>query len=98
MLFIVHCIDKPNSLDLRLATRPQHIEYIHEHEDNVFVAGPTLGDDGVAMTGTVLIVNMPDRAAVQSFMDGDPYYKAGLFASRTATPWKRITYNPDAVK
>ena len=50
------------------------------------------------MTGTVLVVNMPDRAAVQSFMDGDPYYKAGLFASRTATPWKRITYNPDAVR
>lgn len=96
MLFMIQCVDKPNSLDLRLETRPKHIEYIHDHEERVFVAGPTLADDGTTMTGTVIILEAPDRAAAQAFTDGDPYFKAGLFASRTITPWKLITFYPAA--
>jgi|LNFM01.1.fsa_nt_gb uncharacterized protein YciI len=96
MLFMIQCVDKPNSLDLRMATRPAHIEYIHSHEEKVFVAGPTLADDGAAMTGTVIIYEAPDRAAAEAFSNNDPYYKAGLFASRSFTPWKLITFYPAA--
>lgn len=96
MLFIIQCVDKPNSLDLRLEIRPKHIEYIHDNEEKVFVAGPMLAEDGVAMTGTTIIYEAPDRTAAQAFADGDPYYKGGLFASRTITPWKLITFYPAA--
>jgi len=96
MLFIIQCVDKPGSQELRLKTRPEHIAYIHQQEDRVFLAGPTVTEDDSAMTGTVLIVNVADRAAAEALADGDPYFKAGLFASRTITPWRKITFNPNA--
>ena len=31
MLFVLVCTDKPGSLDLRLATRPQHLAYLETY-------------------------------------------------------------------
>ncbi|HEY4135585.1 MAG TPA: YciI family protein [Alphaproteobacteria bacterium] len=97
MLFVIHNVDKPNSLELRVKTRPVHVEYLNSHK-NLFVAGPTVTDDDTIMNGSVLIIDVPDRAAAEAFADGDPYAKAGLFASRTITPWRLTVFNPDAVK
>ena len=29
MLFVIICTDKPNSLDLRLSTRPVHVDFLY---------------------------------------------------------------------
>lgn len=94
MLFVIHCIDKPDSQDLRLKTRPRHLEYLQSQAERVLLAGPTLTDDGTGMTGSVLIVEAADRAAAEAFADGDPYSKAGLFAGRSIAPWRKVVLNP----
>jgi hypothetical protein len=77
-LFMLACFDKPNSLDLRMATREAHLAYVRENVALVKVAGPML-DDAEALAGSLFILEAEDRAAVEAFHAADPYQKAGLF-------------------
>jgi uncharacterized protein len=85
--FALHCVDKPNSLDLRVATRPQHVEYLQGQADAVRLAGPYLDDDG-DMCGSLLIIDAPDLAAARAFAAADPYAKAGLFERVEVRPFR----------
>jgi uncharacterized protein len=77
-LFILACFDKPNSLDLRMATREAHLAYVREKVAMVKVAGPML-DAAEAMAGSLFILEADDRAQVEAFNAADPYQQAGLF-------------------
>jgi uncharacterized protein YciI len=77
-LFVLACFDKPNSLDLRLATREAHLAYARENAAMIKVAGPML-DEAEGMAGSLFILDAPDRAAVEAFNAADPYQLADLF-------------------
>ena len=66
------------------------------HRDSVFVAGPTLTQDGEGMNGSLMIVDFPDRAMVNAFATADPYAKAGLFESVIIKPWKMV-FEPNSL-
>ena len=87
--FAIHCIDKPESGDLRAATRPAHLAHIHAMGGAVLIAGPLLRPDGRAM-GSLLIVDFDDREAAVAFANTDPYHQAGLFESRSVTNWHKV--------
>jgi uncharacterized protein YciI len=87
--FAIHCIDKPESGDLRAATRPAHLAHIHALGDAVLIAGPLLRPDGRAM-GSLLIIDFDDREAAVAFANSDPYHQAGLFESRSVTNWHKV--------
>ena len=86
MLFVVTAMDKPGALDLRMATRAAHFEYV-KATAMVRLGGPYL-DDKDAMIGSLVILEAPDLAAARDWAANDPYAKAGLFRSTTVTPWK----------
>ena len=48
------------------------------------------------MNGSLLIVDFPDRAAVNAFVDADPYTSAGLFESVDIKRWKMV-FEPNAL-
>ena len=77
-LFMLACFDKPNSLDLRMATREAHLAYVREHIAAVKVAGPML-DENEAMAGSLFILDVADLAAAKAFNAADPYQQAGVF-------------------
>jgi len=77
-LFSIYCVDKPNSLDLRMATREAHLAYASGFRDQIRLGGPMLGEDG-GMAGSLLILELEDLAAAQAFCAADPYALAGLF-------------------
>jgi uncharacterized protein YciI len=81
-LFVVSYIDKPNSLALRMATRPAHLAYAHDEANpaKVKIGGPYLDDKG-EMCGSLIILDAPDRATAVKFTENDPYVRAGLFSS-----------------
>ena len=85
-LFVVYCKDKPGALEPRLATRPTHLDYLNG-AGLVKAAGPLLSDAGDPI-GSMLIVEAEDRAAVQTFVDNDPYTLAGVFESVEVHPWR----------
>jgi uncharacterized protein len=78
MLFALMCFDKPDALELRMATRQAHLTYVAENRALVKVAGPLL-DEAEAMAGSLFILEAPSRAAVEAFNAADPYQLAGLF-------------------
>jgi uncharacterized protein YciI len=91
MLFAVLCKDKPGHLDVRLANREAHLSYIREKWiSRIVTAGPLFGPDGQSMAGSLLILDVADRAEAESYLAGDPYGKAGLFESCDVWPYKKV--------
>jgi uncharacterized protein len=95
MLFVLTCTDKPNSLDLRMQTRPAHVEWLKSLGDKAKLAGPFLDDKG-DMMGTMAVIEAPDRASAQALAAQDPYAKAGLFQSVEIRGWRWALKNPEA--
>ena len=85
-MFALNCIDKPDSLALRLATRPEHLAYMATRPE-IRLGGPYLNAAGEPV-GSLIIVEMEDEAAVQAFTAADPYNLAGLFASVEIRGWR----------
>ncbi len=90
MLFALTCLDHPNSLELRLANRPAHLDYLNAFLAQVIVAGPLLDDAGEKPVGSLLVMEFADRAAAEAFAAGDPYAKAGLFQSVSIRPYRKV--------
>jgi uncharacterized protein len=86
MLFVIAAFDKPDSLELRTATRPAHVDYLQK-TGVVKLGGPFLDDKG-EMIGSLLIIEAPDIASARDWQANDPYVKAGLFAHADLRPWK----------
>lgn len=84
-LFALYCVDKPNSLELRMATRERHLAYMKNFD--LKVAGPLLDEAG-NMAGSLLIVGAEDLAAAQAIVANDPYALAGLFESVRVTGFR----------
>jgi uncharacterized protein len=95
MLFALICTDKPNSLDLRLATRPDHVAFLKSLGTNLKLAGPFLGTDEKP-NGSLVVINADNRAGAEAIAAQDPYAKAGLFQSVEIRPWTWALNNPEA--
>lgn len=88
MLFVLTCIDKPNAGALRMEIRPRHLAYIEANRAAVKLAGPFLSEDGQAMTGSLIVLEVESLSAAQAFAAADPYALGGLFASVDIRPWR----------
>ena len=95
MLFVVTAIDKTDSLALRLSVREAHFAFVRETAC-VKLGGPFLNEKG-EMAGSLMLVEAPDQASVETWHACDPYVQAGLFAHSEIRPWKP-TYNPIEAK
>lgn len=87
--FAIHCIDKPDSLDLRVATRADHLAYLQAINDRILVAGPLLDMEGQPI-GSLLIIDFDERKDAVAFAAADPYALVGLFASVAVTAWRKV--------
>jgi len=99
MLYIIHCTDKADSLDLRLANRPAHVDYLKSAGDRIKLAGPLHASaDDDRMTGSVIILDAASQQAVELFVKNDPYHLAGLFETVTVHPYTAAlgSWKPDA--
>ena len=86
-LFVMICLDKPNSLDLRMATRPAHLAYAGTFSDVMKLGGPILDDKG-DMAGSMLIMEGETEEVARAFNRDDPYTLAGLFQSVQGLPFR----------
>ncbi len=97
MHFLVHYTDKPNSLALRLATRPAHLEYV-KNSSCVCFGGPLLAADGETMAGGMLVLETDTIEQARAWVEEDPYVKAGLFESAIVRAWRWSVGNPSLPK
>jgi hypothetical protein len=90
LLFVALCLDKPDSVPLRLSTREAHLAFLAENAAQVKLGGPFLDAAGEKPIGSMLIVEARDAAGAQALLARDPYAQAGLFASVEVKPWRRV--------
>ncbi|AUW44789.1 YciI-like protein [Rhizobium johnstonii] len=97
MLFALLCKDKPGHLNVRMDTRPTHIEHLNKlnAEGTLKIAGPFLDDDGKPC-GSLIIVEAESKEAARALADADPYAKAGLFESVEVKAYNWVFNKPEA--
>ncbi len=96
MIFALICKDKPGSLELRLANRPAHLDYLDglNARGVLKFAGPFIGGDGKPF-GSLVAVEAESRAAAQAIAEADPYARAGLFDGVEINAWNWVFNAPD---
>jgi uncharacterized protein YciI len=94
MLYALICTDKPGSLPLRKANRPEHLAYLQSLGDTVLFAGPFTDADG-AMNGSLVVIEAASLEEARRISAGDPFAKAGVFASVDIRPWLWTINNPN---
>jgi uncharacterized protein YciI len=95
MLFTLINTDRPASLELRMATRPAHLEFLADHAGSIVSGGALLDAEGKP-SGSMLVIDVADRHAAEAFAAADPYAQAGLFEATVVRPF-RLVYK-DGVK
>ena len=91
MLFMIVAKDKANSLEVRMANRAAHLDYLRGAGNRIKLAGPVMsGGDDPKPTGSLIVIDAASEGAVRLFCDNDPYATAGLFESVDIQHWKQV--------
>jgi|TARA_B110000908_G_C10264147_1_gene462019 uncharacterized protein YciI len=97
MWYSVSSEDLPNSLEKRLAARPEHIARLEElkNQGRLLTAGPhpaidseTPGESG--FTGSLIIAEFDSLQSALLWANDDPYAKQGVYAQVTVKPFKKV--------
>ncbi|TLX65182.1 YciI family protein [Stutzerimonas nosocomialis] len=97
MLYAIIATDAPASLEKRLATRPSHLARLEQlkQEGRLVLAGPhpaiDSNDPGEAgFTGSLVVAEFESLQAAEKWAKADPYNDAGVYASVTVKPFKKV--------
>lgn len=78
MQFLVKAYDGEGMLDKRMAVRPRHLEGMKALGKRVICAGGLLDNAG-KMKGSALVLDFPDRPALDEYLAQEPYVCAGVW-------------------
>lgn len=94
MLYMVLGHDVPNSLAMRKASRPAHVERLKQlqAEGRLILAGPRPAVDSTdpgeaGFIGSLVVVEFSDLASARAWADEDPYMKAGVYSHVDVHPF-----------
>jgi uncharacterized protein len=87
-IFVLHCLDRPDSLALRLSLRPAHLAHAQSLGDGLLRAGPLLDGAGQPC-GSLIMIEVADQAAADAFAAADPYATGCLFAQVLIHPYRQ---------
>lgn len=97
MYYAIISEDVEDSLSLRAAARPAHLDRLNalKGEGRLLVAGPhpaidtpEPGDAG--FTGSLVIAEFDSLESAQAWADADPYVEAGVYQQVTVKPFKAV--------
>ena len=78
MQFLIKTYDGEGMLENRMAVRPRHLEGMNRLGKQIICAGGLLDDDG-NMKGSALVLDFPDRAALDDYLKHEPYVVEGVW-------------------
>ncbi|QPL46899.1 YciI family protein [Halomonas sp. A40-4] len=97
MLYAIISEDTANSLERRLAARPDHLARLEalRNEGRLVLAGPhpaiDANDPGEAgFSGSLVIAEFGSLEDAKSWADADPYVIAGVYSQVTVKPFKKV--------
>lgn len=97
MWYVINGTDKPDSLEARKAARPDHLARLNALRDlgRLLLAGPLPAIDAedpgpAGFSGSLIVAEFSDLAAAQAWADADPYVAAGVYASVSVKPFRKV--------
>ena len=97
MFYAIISEDKPNSLERRLAARPEHLDRLKAlaAEGRILVAGPHPAIDSedpgeAGFTGSLVIAEFASLEEAKAWADADPYVAADVYADVKVKPYKKV--------
>jgi uncharacterized protein YciI len=97
MLYAIMAQDVDNSLERRLCARPDHIARLNELRDEgrILTGGPLPAIDNedpgeAGFTGSLIVAEFDCLESANAWADADPYVAAGVYASVTVKPFKKV--------
>ena len=78
MQFVIKAYDGEGMLEKRMEARPRHLEGMKALGKRIIVAGGLLDDEG-RMKGSALVLEFPDRAALDEYLKNEPYVVEGVW-------------------
>jgi uncharacterized protein YciI len=87
-LAIGHGAESSTAFDDEL--HDQQLRYLESggYSEGVIACGPLLSENGSDWLGTVMLVELADRAAAEAMMSEGPYAKAGLYEAIEIHNWR----------
>ncbi|MEU0007099.1 YciI family protein [Streptomyces sp. NPDC006314] len=82
MLWVIHCLDAPDTAALRADQRPAHSARLRTARVVPVLYGPLVAADGVTAVGSLIVVGAETREQVEEFAFHDPFAVSGV--------WERI--------
>ncbi|NTH16586.1 hypothetical protein G6L99_31210 [Agrobacterium rhizogenes] len=81
------------TLDKRLAARERHMERVHAMKaDGTIIDGGALLDDEGRMVGSVVLCEFPDKAALDTYMQSEIYFRDGVWKDIEILPFRRVQW------
>lgn len=97
MLYAIISEDVVNSLAIRMAARPAHIERLQalQNEGRLVLAGPHPSIDSdnpgsAGFTGSLVVAEFENLQEAQQWADADPYMDAKVYSKVTVKPFKKV--------
>ncbi|MCH7882737.1 MAG: YciI family protein [Proteobacteria bacterium] len=97
MLYSIVGTDSENSLEGRLAARPDHVARLNElkNQGKLILAGPNPAIDSsdpgdAGFTGSIIIAEFDSLQDARQWADQDPYMLTGVYESVSVKPFKLV--------
>ncbi|MBG0860967.1 MAG: hypothetical protein IQL11_15820 [Bacteroidales bacterium] len=82
------------ALERRMKSRPEHLEKIsHVKKAGEFLFGGAILDDDGKMIGSVILYDVPDRAALNERLKNEPYIYNKVWEKIEIRPFRLATIN-----
>lgn len=89
--------DVPDSLEKRLAARPEHLARLVSLKDagHLLLAGPFPAIDSpdpgpAGFSGSLIVADFESLEAARAWAEADPYVAAGVYARVSVKPFKKV--------
>ena len=89
MPYMIATYDKPDHEHVRDATRAKHLEYLEANVDRMIAGGGFWNDEGTAVIGGLILVDVDSRAEAEDFIADDPFTAADLFERVELVRWRQ---------
>jgi uncharacterized protein YciI len=92
MQFLIKAYDGEGMLEKRMEVRPRHLEGMKALGKQIICAGGLLEDEG-KMKGSALVMEFPDRAALEEYLKNEPYVVEGVWQKIEVEPMNVVLVN-----
>jgi uncharacterized protein len=94
--YAIVATDAPDSLEKRLAVRPEHLARLTalQDEGRLLLAGPFPAIDSIdpgpaGYSGSLIVAEFTDLEAAEAWASADPFVNSGVYAKVTVKPFRK---------